>query len=193
MGKLDDLELFQPKDRAAWRRWLTKNHDVKPGVWLVFVKSPAPNLDYEASVQEALCFGWIDSVVNTLDATRYKQVFTPRKPGSGWSATNKARVADLIASGRMQRAGQAAIDLAKANGMWSHYDTVEALEVPADLAKALRANRAAKKEFDAFPPGARKQILYWIHSAKRPETRARRIQQTVEAAAEGRRVNQPRD
>ncbi len=132
-----------------------------------------------------MCFGWIDSTVRRLDADRFKQLLTPRKPGSVWSKPNKARIARLQQAGLMQPAGQAAIERAKANGSWQILDDVEALVMPDDLSSALDAASAAES-FAALTPGTRKLALYWIASAKRPETRANRIAQTVSAALEGR-------
>ena len=137
-------------------------------------------------MEEALCFGWIDSVVNRLDADRFKQLFTPRKRGSGWARTNKERVERLVARGLMTDAGLAAVKAAKADGSWQALDDVENLVVPGDLAAALAANPAAAAGFAAFTSSVRKMILYRVSEAKQPETRARRIEQTVTAAAEGR-------
>lgn len=192
MGIKDEWEHVEPANRTEWRRWLRKHHATSPGIWLVFSKGATRGLTYDESVEEALCFGWIDSVVNAIDDRRFKQMFTPRKPTSGWSKTNKVRVERLIANGFMQPAGQAIIDEAKRNGKWTHLDSVEALEVPPDLTKAFRGQAKARKTFEGFPPGARKQILYWINEAKRPETRAKRISAAVEAAARGERANDQR-
>ncbi|MEX2439567.1 MAG: YdeI/OmpD-associated family protein [Actinomycetota bacterium] len=178
----------EASDRASWRRWLRENHRRETSVWLVLHKkaSPAPTVGYEEAVEEALCYGWIDSRVEKLDELRRKQLFTPRRPGSGWSKSNKDRVARLIASKRMTKAGLALIEAAKADGSWTALDAVEALEVPDDLRAALASNRAARTNFSAFRPSVRKQLLYWIASAKRPETRAKRIAETVAGAAENR-------
>jgi uncharacterized protein YdeI (YjbR/CyaY-like superfamily) len=143
-------------------------------------------LTYEDAVQEALCFGWIDSTVNRLDAHRFKQLFTPRKPGGTWARTNKERVEKLIASGSMTPAGMAPIEAAKADGSWTLLDEVDALVIPADLAAALGADPAAAHAFEALPDSPKKLALYWIQTAKRPETRAKRVAETVRAAAEGR-------
>jgi len=151
------------------------------------------DLTYDEAVEEALCWGWIDSTVSRHDDEHYRQFFSRRKPTSTWSRTNKERVGRLVADGRMQPAGQALIDAAKANGMWTALDSIENLEVPADLAKALRTTKGAKKNFDAFSASSKKNILWWIASAKRPETRARRIADTARLASEGRRANHPDD
>jgi|GEM_PF-50793 len=188
MTRLTDLPLLEVSDRGAWRGWLERNHSTSPGVWLAVGKkgNTRTALNYEEAVEEALCFGWIDSVVHRLDADRFKQLLTPRKRGSGWAKTNKARVERLISQGRMTSAGLAAVEAAKADGSWQTLDDVEDLLVPADLASALTADPAAAQGFHGFTSSARKMILYRISEAKRPETRARRIEQTVRAAAQGR-------
>ena len=184
------LEDVYVPTRAAWRQWLAKNHDRSPGIWLVFDrKSSRPDrLAYADSVEEALCFGWIDSTVRSVDPAHYKQLFTPRKPKSGWSRINKERVERLIAEGLMTPAGMARIDQAKANGAWVALDEVEALIVPPDLSDALAADPAARTHFERFSPSARKAYLYWLNGAKRPETRARRLAEIVRLAAANRRV-----
>ena len=182
---LESLEQVYVADRAAWRRWLAANHATSPGIWLVFDKksSRADRLAYVDAVEEALCYGWIDSTVRRLDETRYVQLMAPRKPKSTWAATNKARVERLIAQGLMTAAGLATIERAKGNGSWESLDTVEALAVPEDLAKALRALPGATKNFDAFAPSARKGYLHWISRAVRPETRATRVAQVAQLSA----------
>ena len=171
-------------DRAAWRTWLATNHSTSPGIWLVFDKksSRADRLAYVDAVEEALCYGWIDSTVRTLDDARYVQLMTPRKPKSTWARTNKARVERLIAAGLMAEAGLASIERAKANGSWESLDGVESLVVPDDLEKALRTRPGASKNFAAFAPSARKGYLHWISRAVRAETRAQRIAHVVELA-----------
>jgi uncharacterized protein YdeI (YjbR/CyaY-like superfamily) len=144
-------------------------------------------LTYEDAIQEGLCFGWIDSVAQRLDADRYTIRFTPRKPGGTWAGSNKARVERLIAEGCMTPAGMAAIEAAKRDGSWNSINDVEDLVVPEDLAAALAADPSAEKNFHALSDSARKLALHWVVSAKRPETRAKRIAATVTASAEGRR------
>jgi uncharacterized protein YdeI (YjbR/CyaY-like superfamily) len=182
---LASLEQVYAADRAAWRQWLATNHATSPGVWLVFDKksSNADRLAYVHAVEEALCYGWIDSTVRTLDETHYVQLMAPRKPKSTWARTNKARVERLIAQGLMAEAGLASIERAKANGSWESLDAVEALVVPADLTKALRALPGAAKNFAAFSPSARKGYLHWISQAKRAETRAHRVAHVAQFAA----------
>lgn len=143
---------------------------------------------YEDLVEEAICFGWIDSTVNTLDDARGLQLMTPRKPKSGWTRLNRQRVATLEAQGRMTDAGRRAVNVAKANGWWTIYDPVEDLLQPDDLTHALDDSPAARTAWTGFPPSARKQMLWWILSAGRPETRANRIAKIVSEAASGRRA-----
>ena len=143
---------------------------------------------YADIVEEAICFGWIDSTVNTLDEERSLQLITPRKPRSGWTRLNRRRVAALEEQGRMTDAGRRTVEAAKANGSWTIYDPVEDLIEPDELAAALDAEPAARTAWDGFPPSARKQMLWSVISAKRPETRAGRIDKIVSEAAAGRRA-----
>jgi uncharacterized protein YdeI (YjbR/CyaY-like superfamily) len=189
---LDALEQVYVADRAAWRRWLGKEHARSPGIWLVFdKKSSRPDrLAYGDAVEEALCFGWIDSLVRGIDDARYAQLFTRRKPKSTWSRSNKVRVERLLAEGLMAAAGLASIELAKANGSWESLDAVEAFVMPDDLVTALAAVPRAPENFAAFAPSARKAYLHWISQAVRPETRAQRIAKVVELAAANVRARQ---
>ena len=192
MPALADAPLVQPRTREAWRAWLEANHATASGVWLVTWRRGAgagePSLDYEAQIEEALCFGWVDGTAGTVDERRGKLYFSPRRAGSGWAATNKARIERLIAAGRMQPAGLAVIERARADGSWTLLDPVERLEVPDDLAVALAAHPPAGTNFAAFPPSARKQLLAWVVTAKRPDTRARRVAEVAEAAARNERA-----
>jgi len=187
-SRLDDLERVDPLSRTEWRAWLAENHSSSPGVWLAVGKSGnrVTTLTYDDAVEEALCFGWIDSTVRALDADRFLQFMTPRKRGSAWARSNKERVARLTEAGLMQPSGIAAVEAAMADGSWSAYDHVESMTIPMDLAAAFDANAEARAGFSALSESARKMVLYWIATAKRPETRARRIAETVESAAQGR-------
>jgi uncharacterized protein YdeI (YjbR/CyaY-like superfamily) len=187
MASLDDIPMFEPRSREEWRSWLEANHATAPGVWLVSPRGRDRPVDYEAAIEEALCFGWVDGRAGTVDAARGKLHFAPRRPRGGWAATNKARVARLTAAGRMSPAGLATVERAKADGSWSLYDSVERLEVPQDLATELDARAGARDHWDAWPPSARKQALAWLVTAKRPETRARRVVTTAEMAARNER------
>lgn len=187
-----------PVDSAEdWAAWLERNHTRHQGVWLVTwrARSGQPVLTYEDSVIEALRFGWIDSSGGRVDDDRTELWFAPRKPGSGWARTNKRRIERLEQEGRMEAAGRHVIDAAKADGSWTLLDDVEDLVVPDRLSAAFDANPGSRAQWDGFPPSARRAILGWIVQAKRPETRARRIEETAQLAQDGKRANEwiPRD
>jgi uncharacterized protein YdeI (YjbR/CyaY-like superfamily) len=185
-----DFPVYHPPDLAAWRSWLAANHDRARGVWVVSWRTASLRdaIPYEQLVEEALCFGWIDSTVNTLDDERGLQLMTPRKAKSGWTRLNRRRVADLEAQGRMTDAGRRAIEVAKTNGWWTLADSVEDLIEPDELTVALDASPAAREAWNGFPSSARKQMLWWVVSAAKAETRASRIDKIVTEAAEGRRA-----
>ncbi len=162
--------------RAEMRSWLRKNHRTSQGAWFVTRKvSAGGTIAWNDIVEEALCFGWVDSLPRKVDAERTKILVTPRRASSKWSAKNKAHIADLEARGLLHASGRAVVETAKATGSWTALDAVSALVVPTDLQKALAAFPSAAKNFAAFPPSARRGILEWIEVAKRPETRARRV------------------
>ncbi len=190
MSVLDDAPHVQPDDRATWRAWLEANHATARGVWLVTwrPRSGRVGIDYEAAIEEALCFGWVDSTSGYVDDERGKLYFAPRRPRSPWAASNKARVARLIDEGRVAPAGLAAIERAKVNGSWGVLDAAERLDVPPDLAAALEARPPAAANFAAFPPSARKMLLGWVALAVRAETRAARIARIAESAARNERA-----
>ncbi len=185
-------ERFQPDSIDGWRGWLAENHARPTGVWLVTwrVGSGGPRITYEESVEQALCFGWVDSKGRALDAGRTMLWFAPRKRRSGWSRPNKLRIERLLAAGLIAPAGLAAVEAAQADGSWTLLDAVEDLIVPDDLAAAFAAHPPAAEHWEAFPRSARRGILEWIVQAKRPETRARRIAETAEKAAVNERANQ---
>jgi uncharacterized protein YdeI (YjbR/CyaY-like superfamily) len=187
-----DYDQVLAESRAQWRAWLAEHHATVPGAWLVRWKkaSGGPYLPYGEAVEEALCFGWIDGQARPLDDRRWQMLITPRRPGSAWSRANKERIERLSAEGRMEAAGLAAVERAKADGSWWALDAVEDLIEPAELRAALDRDAAARREWDAFPRSARRAILEWIVSAKRPETRARRVEETARLAAQGIRANQ---
>jgi uncharacterized protein YdeI (YjbR/CyaY-like superfamily) len=180
------LENFYAKNRKEWREWLEKNHRISIGVWLIYykVKSGQPSVEYSEAVKEALCFGWIDSKVKSLDEERYMQIFTPRKLKSVWSKLNKQYTEELIEQGLMTEAGLEKIVAAKQDGSWTSLDAIEALIIPADLKQALEANATAKRYFETFSNSSKKNILLWIESAKRPATRLKRIEQTITSVAQ---------
>lgn len=187
-----ERERVHPKSRAEWRAWLERHHAGSPGIWLVSYKKATgkPRLEYDEIVEEALCFGWVDSRAGTLDEERSVLLITPRRPKSGWSKPNKERIRKLKRAGLLTEAGLAAVEVAKQNGAWTLLDSAEALEVPADLAAAFAKDARAKANYEAFPPSARKIILTWIVTAKRDETRSKRIAETVRLAARNERANQ---
>lgn len=178
---------YCPKDPSDWRRWLHENHQSDESVWLIYYKSTSEhhNLSWSEAVDEALCFGWIDSTRKTIDDERFKQLFSKRKPRSGWSKINKEKVDRLAEENRMTKAGQEAIEVAKQNGYWNLYDEVDLLIVPKDLDTALAARPNAKDFFDALSPSAKKAILAWIVLAKRTETREKRIAEVASRAEKG--------
>ena len=188
---LDDVPRVHPPDRAAWRAWLAAHHASEKGAWFVYFKKATgrPRVLYDEAVEEALCFGWVDSLPRKLDADRSMLLFTPRKARSPWSGPNKARVARLAAEGLMTPAGQAKVDTARADGSWDLLTDAEALAVPDDLAAALAADPPAAARFAAFSPSSRKGILGWVALARRPETRAARVARTAAMAALGLRAN----
>ncbi|HEX2770821.1 MAG TPA: YdeI/OmpD-associated family protein [Micromonosporaceae bacterium] len=178
--------------RAQWRTWLADNHKRPTGVWLVSWKQHTgrPRMTYDESVEEALCFGWVDSKGRKLDDDHTMLWFAPRKPSSAWSRSNKERVARLEAAGLMQPAGLAVVQAAKSSGAWTRLDEVEDLVVPDDLAAAFDAHPGARRHWDGFPRSVRRGILEWIVQARRAQTRAKRIAETAERAARGERANQ---
>jgi uncharacterized protein YdeI (YjbR/CyaY-like superfamily) len=184
-----------PLTRDEWRAWLEKNHTRDEGVWLISYKKAAKKqtVSYDEAVEEALCFGWVDSKPGKLDDERTMLYFAPRKRGSKWSKPNKERVARLTEAGLMASAGLAKVEAAKRDGTWTALDAVEALEVPPDLAAALALYPKAAEYWDAFPRSVKRGILEWILNAKKPETRAKRVGETARLASENKRANQWRE
>jgi uncharacterized protein YdeI (YjbR/CyaY-like superfamily) len=191
----DDAPLVQPGSREEWRAWLEANHASARSVWLVMGRSkpgrPSP-LGYEAAVEEALCFGWVDSRGGKLDDERTRLYFAPRKPRSGWAAPNKERIERLLATGLMAPAGIAAVEAAKQNGSWTLLDGATRGELPDDLRAALDAQPPAREHWDAFPRSVRRAALEWVAVARKAETRERRIAQIAERARENVRPNEQR-
>lgn len=176
---------FYAKDRAAWRAWLEKNHQTQQAVWLVFDKGAGRSLQWEDIVQEALCFGWIDSRPGKVSETQSKIYVSRRKPKSVWSKVNKGHVAKLTAQGLIKPAGQQAIDLAQKNGSWDALNNSDNLILPPELSERLTQNTAAKVFFEGLSSSSKRVILEWIYAAKTEPTRLRRIVQTVELSAQG--------
>ena len=182
---MSDHPRIEVTSRAQWRAWLEQHHDKSGSIWLVTYKKCVPDnyVSYDAVVEEALCFGWIDSVRKPVDETRTMIRVSPRKRGSEWSRVNKVRIERLIEQGLMMPPGVAAVESAKADRSWSLLDEADALKMPEDLRRALAKAGEAASDFDAYTPSVKRRILWWIAQAKRPETRAQRIQHVVARAA----------
>ncbi|MEA5256610.1 YdeI/OmpD-associated family protein [Arcicella aquatica] len=181
-----DLETFYPTNRQEWREWLTENHRSKQFIWLVCYKKKTnmPTLSWSEAVEEALCFGWIDSTRNTVNDEKFVQLFSKRKAKSTWSKVNKEKVLLLIEQGLMTQAGHESIEIAKQNGSWIILDEVEALSIPTDLEEAFKANPDSMDYFLSLSKSVKKGILQWIVLAKRTETRAKRINEIVVTLAQ---------
>jgi uncharacterized protein YdeI (YjbR/CyaY-like superfamily) len=177
--------------RSFWRKWLERNYNKEKSAWLVIFRKRSGKkcVDYGEAVEEALCFGWIDSTANPRDAESSYRYFARRKTNSKWSRINRERVARLVKEGLMTPAGHAMIGLAKETGTWTALDEVDKGVIPIDLEKELRRNKKASKNFQTFPPSSKKIILGWIMDAKTPQTRKKRIKETVRQAAKNERAN----
>lgn len=185
-----DYPIYHAESRAQWRAWLELNHSRLRGVWLCSWRNHTerPRCPYPDAVEEAICFGWIDSTVGIIDDDRGVQLYTPRKAKSTWTRLNRSRVESMEAAGLMTPAGRRAVDVAKNNGWWTILDPVEDLIEPADLEKALDATPEARENWNSFPPSARKAMLWWVISAAKQETKMRRIQRIVDDAVQGKRA-----
>jgi uncharacterized protein YdeI (YjbR/CyaY-like superfamily) len=185
-----EIETFCPKSRTDWREWLEKNHQSKQSIWLVYfrVSTKIPSLSWSEAVDEALCFGWIDSTKKTNHKERYMKYFTKRKPNSTWSKVNKDKIENLTENNLMTKAGFDSIETAKQNGTWTLMDGVENLIIPEDLKIALNEN--SMDFFQRQSKSIQKQLLYWVVIAKRTETRKKRIAEIAESAAEGMKPKQ---
>lgn len=180
-----EIETYCPKSRTDWRKWLERNHQSKQSVWLVYFKSSTKvaSLSWSEAVDEALCFGWIDSTKKILDKERYMQYFSKRKPNSVWSKINKDNVDNLISKNLIQEAGYKTIKIAKENGSWSILDEVEALIIPEDLKKEFDKREGALEYYESLSKSAKKILLGWVVLAKKTETRQRRIIEVAENAS----------
>jgi uncharacterized protein YdeI (YjbR/CyaY-like superfamily) len=191
MDPRSNEQSFYPKTRDDWRHWLSINHTKKKSIWLILYNknSNKPTISYEEAVEEALCFGWIDSKPNKRDNESHFLLISQRKPKSNWSNANRLRAEKMIKLGLMTEKGQSLIDLAKKTGTWDALDDVQKSVIPSDLKKLLDANKKAFDHFKAFPPSSKRIILEWIMNAKKPETREQRIKQTVNLAEKNIKAN----
>lgn len=191
MEVYNSIRTFHAKSREDWRKWLRKNHSTEKSVWLIIYKkqSETPSVYYPEAVDEALCFGWIDSKPNKRDEESYYQFFAKRNPKSNWSKVNKEKIAKLIEKALMHSAGLEMIEIAKENGTWTALDNVEQLIIPDDLQELFSKNKTAFENWENFPPSSKRGILEWILNAKKPETRLKRIEETVSLAEKNIRAN----
>lgn len=181
-----EIEQFYPENKQQWRKWLKKNHLRKDAVWLIFYKkhTSKPSVNWSDAVDEALCFGWIDSKAETIDKDTYRQYFCKRKPNSTWSKINKKKIETLTAKGLMTKAGFAVIDIAKQNGSWTILDEVEELIIPSELEKAFEKFENSKDYFSSLSKSKKKGLLQWIALAKKDTTRQKRIFEIAENASQ---------
>lgn len=179
------------KNRNEWRNWLTHNHDSNTGIWLVFYKKHTgkPTLEYNEAVEEALCFGWIDSIIKKIDDEKYVRKFTPRKVDSRWSESNKNRVKKLIEKGLMTESGLAVINHAKSSGLWNESDRPSLpFSMLKELESALAGNKKAKMFFNQLAPSYQQQFIGWITVAKRQETKDRRVRESIALLEQGKKL-----
>ncbi len=185
------METLYIESREKWREWLEKNHAAVGEIWLVYYKKHTgkKSVPYEASVEEALCFGWIDSIIKKIDEEKYARKFTPRKEGSVWSDLNKKRAEKMVKAGLMTEIGRKKIDSAKKSGAWAAGSRAELdLTVSPEFRGALKKNPKAARVFDKLAPSHKRQYLGWINSAKRMETRVRRIEEAVRLLSKGEKL-----
>jgi uncharacterized protein YdeI (YjbR/CyaY-like superfamily) len=186
------VKTVEAKNRVEWRAWLAANHDKEAEVWLVYYKkkSGRTSVDYEASVEEALCYGWVDSIIKKLDETKYARKFMPRKDDSKWSPSNIKRVKKLLKEGLMTEHGLRKMEAAKRSGKWDDPAQRPELtfEMHPEFARALDSNKRAKETFENLAPTYQKQYLGWIEVAKRPETRQKRIEESICLLADGQKL-----
>ena len=179
------------KTLPEWRTWLQGNHDKETEIWLIFFKKDTrkPSLEYEEAVEEALCFGWIDSIIKKIDESRFARKFTPRKESSKWSPSNKKRVEKLIKNGRMNRAGLSKIKAAQKSGRWDKPDRPNInFDLPDDFKKALNTNKKSKEFFEQLAPSYQKHFIAWIKTAKRQETRENRLRESIQLLEKGEKL-----
>ena len=191
MEQHNGILAFHAKNRKEWRKWLEKNYESAKSVWLVIYHKDAdvPSVYYDEAVEEAICFGWIDSIAHKRDEHSKYQFFAQRKPRSNWSKANRQRAEKMIAAGQMKPAGMAMVALARETGAWEALVDVQNSVIPDDLQALLNKNKTALHNFMAFPPSSKRIILEWILNAERPETRQKRIEETVSLAAQNIKAN----
>ncbi|WP_395973466.1 YdeI family protein [Chryseobacterium cucumeris] len=189
MGKIAEKQTFNVNTRAEWRQWLEENHHTEQSVWLICNtrKSNLPNVSWSELVDEALCFGWIDSTRKTIDEGSFMQLFSRRKPKSTWSKINKEKVQKLIKNNLMMKAGFETIRIAKENGSWTILDSVEDLIIPEDLNEAFKIHEGSEAYFQSLSKSIKKMLLQWIVLAKRPETRKKRVDEIAKQAAQNKK------
>lgn len=186
------MKTIEVKDRAEWRTWLSEHHNKETEIWLVYYKkgTGVASVDYGASVEEALCYGWVDSLIKRIDEKKYARKFTPRKDDSRWSPSNIERVKKLIKEGLMTEVGLQKVEAAKQSGKWD--DPVQSselsFEMQPEFAQALKKNKRAKETFDNLALTYQKQYLGWIEVAKRPETRQKRIEESIRLLEKGKEL-----
>lgn len=182
-----ETETYCPGSRSDWREWLVKHHQERQAVWLVYYKarSGIASLTWSEAVEEALCFGWIDSTKRPIDDSRYMQYFSKRKPTSTWSKINKDKVERLIKSNLMTKAGFDSIETAKQNGTWTLMDDIEESNVPEDLKIALNGHEGSYEFFQGLSKSTKRTLLHWVVTAKRAETRDKRVKEIARLAAKG--------
>ena len=182
---------YTPRNREEWRNWLEKNHAKETEVWLVFLKqhTARPNVSYNDAVEEALCFGWIDGVKRSVDEDRYMHRFSPRTLDSKWSGLNKERAQRMLNAGQMALAGQTSIKLAKKNGRWTEpVSTRTSFSMPPELNERLKRNNKAATFFESLAPSYQRQYMAWIATAKRAETKKRRLDEAIELLIRGEKL-----
>ena len=187
-----EIGSFYPSSKEEWRKWLQKYHSKKQSVWLIYYKkaSGIPTISWSEAVDEALCFGWVDSKKKPIDGEKYMQFFSRRKLNGTWSVINKKKTEQLIEQGLMSKAGFESIEAARKNGSWTIFDQPETLEIPKDLEKEFKTRPGSKDFFTSLSKSARKSILQWLVLAKRPETRQKRISEIAELAAQKKKPKQ---
>lgn len=187
----NNIKTFHARTRNDWRKWLEKNHETEKSVWLIIYHKNCniESVYYDEAVEEAICFGWIDSIAHKRDEESKFQFFAQRKPKSNWSKANRERAEKMIKQGLMTSSGQKLIDFAKETGAWEALVDVQNSVIPEDLQNQLNKNKTALKNFLAFPPSSKRIILEWILNAKKDETRQKRIEETVRLAADNIKAN----